>query len=148
MCTVVRTPAGNVLHCKGAAETILDRCTSFLDEHCEQVPMKPEVMKQSKRLIESWAGNGLRVLCLGFKLIDRDIEVGPNQPLSVHESDSAALTLIGFVGIQDPVRPEVPAAVAQCQRAGITVRMLTGDNIRTAQKYAQLIVMVERLLPF
>lgn len=36
------------------------------------------------------------------------------------------LTLIALVGIQDPLRPQVPAAIQQCQRAGITVRMLTG----------------------
>ena len=38
------------------------------------------------------------------------------------------LTLIALVGIQDPLRPQVPAAIAQCQRAGITVRMLTGES--------------------
>lgn len=39
------------------------------------------------------------------------------------------LTLIALVGIQDPLRPQVPASIAQCQRAGITVRMLTGKNL-------------------
>ena len=40
--------------------------------------------------------------------------------------------LIGLVGLQDPLRPDAAAAVAQCQRAGLVVRMLTGDNSRTA----------------
>jgi P-type Ca2+ transporter type 2C len=39
--------------------------------------------------------------------------------------------------LQDPVRKEVPAAVATCQRAGITVRMVTGDNIHTAKHIAR-----------
>lgn len=43
------------------------------------------------------------------------------------------LVLLAIVGIKDPVRKEVPEAVAICQRAGITVRMVTGDNIYTAQ---------------
>ena len=46
------------------------------------------------------------------------------------------LTSICIVGIEDPVRPEVPDAIKQCQRAGITVRMVTGDNINTARAIA------------
>lgn len=43
------------------------------------------------------------------------------------------LVLIGIVGIRDPIRPEVPDAVRSCQRMGITVRMITGDNLITAK---------------
>ena len=43
------------------------------------------------------------------------------------------MTCVCIVGIEDPVRPEVPDAIKQCQRAGITVRMVTGDNINTAR---------------
>lgn len=46
------------------------------------------------------------------------------------------LTAIAIVGIQDPVRPEVPDAINRCQQAGITVRMVTGDNINTARSIA------------
>lgn len=46
------------------------------------------------------------------------------------------LTLLGIIGIEDPVRPEVPAAIRQCQKAGITVRMVTGDNVNTARSIA------------
>lgn len=55
------------------------------------------------------------------------------------EDESAVLvglTCIAIVGIQDPVRPEVPEAIKKCQRAGITVRMVTGDNIQTARSIA------------
>ena len=41
-----------------------------------------------------------------------------------------------MVGIEDPVRPEVPDAIKKCQRAGIVVRMVTGDNINTARSIA------------
>jgi magnesium-transporting ATPase (P-type) len=44
--------------------------------------------------------------------------------------------MITIVGIQDPVRPEVPEAVKQCQEAGIVVRMVTGDNLNTARSIA------------
>lgn len=46
------------------------------------------------------------------------------------------LTLLCVLGIEDPVRPEVPEAIQQCQRAGITVRMVTGDNVNTARNIA------------
>lgn len=46
------------------------------------------------------------------------------------------MTVIAIIGIQDPVRPEVPAAIERCQKAGITVRMVTGDNINTARSIA------------
>lgn len=46
------------------------------------------------------------------------------------------LVLLCVVGIEDPVRPEVPQAIAKCQHAGITVRMVTGDNVETARSIA------------
>ena len=47
------------------------------------------------------------------------------------------LTLIAILGLEDPVRPEVPAAVQTCKEAGIVVRMVTGDNPRTAVAIAK-----------
>ncbi|GAB4821345.1 hypothetical protein N2152v2_008391 [Parachlorella kessleri] len=47
------------------------------------------------------------------------------------------LVLIGMVGIEDPLRPEVPQAIQECQKAGITVKMLTGDNVQTAASIAR-----------
>jgi Ca2+-transporting ATPase len=46
------------------------------------------------------------------------------------------MTLIGIVAIEDPLRPEVPKAVLDCQKAGIIVRMVTGDNLLTAKAIA------------
>jgi len=47
------------------------------------------------------------------------------------------LTLVGLVGIEDPLRKEVPGAIQDCQAAGICVRMVTGDNIQTARAIAR-----------
>ena len=61
-------------------------------------------------------------------------------PPTIHPPQAppeAELTALCVVGIKDPVRKEVPAAVATCQRAGIRVRMVTGDNIHTARHIAQ-----------
>lgn len=52
------------------------------------------------------------------------------------EAPDTNLTVMAIVGIKDPVRKEVPGAVATCKRAGIFVRMVTGDNIHTAKHIA------------
>ena len=50
---------------------------------------------------------------------------------------SRNLTIIGMVGIKDPLRDEIPFAVEQCHRAGVEVRMITGDNPETAKAIAK-----------
>ncbi|KAI9217488.1 hypothetical protein BC828DRAFT_391053 [Blastocladiella britannica] len=70
--------------------------------------------------------------------------LGANDPRAEHTlqwagqsgSNAPGLVLVGIVGIEDPVRPGVPEAVETCQRAGIFVRMVTGDNIATARAIA------------
>ena len=80
--------------------------------------------------IEAYAGRALRVLLFAY----RDF----TQPVNWEDEDALLcdLTLQFLVGIQDPVRDEVPEAVATCLRAGVTVRMVTGDNIATAKAIA------------
>lgn len=66
---------------------------------------------------------GLRTICIAFADHQAYEDAWADHP---PEFD---LICIALVGIKDPVRKEVPAAVAQCQRAGIVVRMVTGDSI-------------------
>ena len=56
---------------------------------------------------------------------------GDSDSLAALEAEALErdLTLVAVVGLSDPLRPEVRGAIAQCQRAGITVRMLTGADI-------------------
>lgn len=62
----------------------------------------------------------------------------PSRPANFFdEPPDRDLTVCCIVGIKDPVRQEVPGAVKTCKRAGITVRMVTGDNIHTAQHIAR-----------
>ena len=55
----------------------------------------------------------------------------------LYEVEKGGYTLISIIGIKDVIRPEVPAAIAQCHKAGITVRMVTGDNLITAKAIAR-----------
>ena len=80
-------------------------------------------------------GEALRTICSAMRPVNRNTseKIGENDggPQKCTEIDS--LILLGMFGIADPVRPEVPDAVKQCQNAGITVRMVTGDSVATAK---------------
>ncbi|KAG7236324.1 hypothetical protein INR49_001129, partial [Caranx melampygus] len=73
-----------------------------------------------RKVIEPMASEGLRTICLAY----RDFPSADGEPDWENEAHIlSGLTCIAVVGIEDPVRPEVPDAIKKCQRAGITVRM-------------------------
>ena len=103
---------------KGAVEGVL--------AHIRPDPAaRAQMLEANKRFAE----RGLRVLALAAKRTDR---LGSNR-----EDDERDLTVFGLIGFQDPIRPEVPTAVAECQRAGIRVKMITGDHALTAHAVAE-----------
>uniref|UniRef100_A0A8D0X2Q0 Plasma membrane calcium-transporting ATPase 4 n=1 Tax=Sus scrofa TaxID=9823 RepID=A0A8D0X2Q0_PIG len=133
MSTVIEKPGGGYrMYSKGASEIILRKCNRILDKKGEAVPFKSKDRDEMVRtVIEPMACEGLRTICLAYRDFN-DVE-----PLWDNESEILTeLTCIAVVGIEDPVRPEVPEAIAKCKRAGITVRMVTGDNINTARAIA------------
>uniref|UniRef100_A0A3Q1M696 Calcium-transporting ATPase n=1 Tax=Bos taurus TaxID=9913 RepID=A0A3Q1M696_BOVIN len=133
MSTVIEKPGGGYrMYSKGASEIILRKCNRILDKKGEAVPFKNKDRDEMVRtVIEPMACEGLRTLCIAY----RDFNDG--EPPWDNESEILTeLTCIAVVGIEDPVRPEVPEAIAKCKRAGITVRMVTGDNINTARAIA------------
>ena len=82
------------------------------------------------RRIAAMSQKGLRVLALASS----DLPSGAPIP---NDLPNGKLTLLGLIGIKDPLRKEVPDAVATCQRAGILVRMITGDAVDTATHIAR-----------
>ncbi|XP_039571304.1 plasma membrane calcium-transporting ATPase 3-like [Passer montanus] len=134
MSTVTRRPGGGYrLLCKGASEMVLRRCSSMLDAGgCPRALGGPEREELLRRVVEPMAAGGLRTLALAF----RDFPARPEPPWDDEAAVVGELTCIAIVGIEDPVRPEVPEAIRKCQRAGITVRMVTGDNLDTARAIA------------
>ncbi|KAG8589060.1 hypothetical protein GDO81_006237 [Engystomops pustulosus] len=134
MSTVLSEPGGGFrMYSKGASEIILRKCTKILDQGSEVCAFKSRDRDEMvKKVIEPMACDGLRTICLAY----RDFPAG-SEPDWDNEADILSdLTCIAVVGIEDPVRPEVPEAIQKCQRAGITVRMVTGDNINTARAIA------------
>ncbi|XP_017341843.1 plasma membrane calcium-transporting ATPase 3b isoform X5 [Ictalurus punctatus] len=134
MSTVVKLPDGTFrLYSKGASEILLKKCSSIIGAGGEVRNFRPRDRDEMvKKVIEPMACEGLRTICIAY----RDLP-GEPEPDWDNEADIVSdLTCISVVGIEDPVRPEVPEAIRKCQRAGITVRMVTGDNINTARAIA------------
>ncbi|CAK5042061.1 unnamed protein product [Meloidogyne enterolobii] len=149
MMTVVhrREGGGFRLHAKGASEILLCRCKYILGVEGNILTFGNEKQKEMiKQVIEPMASDGLRTIAIAYKDFVGNSEYPNDVILSEGESSSInwddeeslreGLTLVAILGIQDPVRPEVPEAIAKCQRSGITVRMVTGDNINTARSIA------------
>ncbi|KAK4488597.1 hypothetical protein RD792_004363 [Penstemon davidsonii] len=111
---------------KGASEIILCMCDKIVEKNGESVPLSEEQRKKIADVINSFACEALRTLCLAFRDMENDE--------SIPETN---YTLIVVVGIKDPVRPGVKEAVKTCLDAGIVVRMVTGDNINTAKAIAK-----------
>jgi calcium-translocating P-type ATPase len=109
---------------KGAPEALLPRCSSMV--HSGQTQALDEEARQ--KLLDSsqqLAQQGLRVLMVA------------EGPSTTSLDDPEGLTALGFVGISDPLRPTVRAAVHRCHEAGVKVIMITGDHPTTARTIAR-----------
>lgn len=115
------------IYCKGASEIILDLCVSYVDVKGEVVALDEEIKKKLNKRINKMAEKGLRTLTLCYKDTDS----------TNWDREETDMTLVGIVGIMDPIREGVAEAVASCKRAGIVVRMVTGDNVKTATKISE-----------
>ncbi|XP_052419509.1 plasma membrane calcium-transporting ATPase 3a isoform X5 [Carassius gibelio] len=134
MSTVIQMPDGSFrLYSKGASEILLTKCSFVLGRDGEARAFRPRDKDEMvKKVIEPMACEGLRTICIAY----REFPADP-MPDWDNETDIVSnLICITVVGIEDPVRAEVPEAIRKCQRAGITVRMVTGDNINTARAIA------------
>ena len=150
MSTCIKNPMvknGFRLFSKGASEMVLSRCKFILDETGQPKEFNQNAYNDVlKNIIEPMASDGLRTICVAYKdfvpkgqkKLMNDEEIPAD---GVQWDDEvkvcAGFTCICICGIEDPVRPEVPAAIRKCKEAGITVRMVTGDNVNTARSIAR-----------
>ncbi|GAB4846897.1 Calcium-transporting ATPase 2, plasma membrane-type [Ancistrocladus abbreviatus] len=131
MGVVLELPDGGLrAHCKGASEIILAACDKVINSNGEVVPLDQGLVNQLRVTIDQFANDALRTLCLAYMDLENDFSPGSPIP-------ATGYTCIGIVGIKDPLRPGVKESVATCRSAGITVRMITGDNINTAKAIAR-----------
>jgi len=135
------------VYTKGASEIVMKKCSFLLAENGRVDSFTAHHQDRLvQTVIEPMAKDGLRTICLAYRdfvptkaeknQVHYDSSTEPNFEAMGEDNVIANMTCVCIVGIEDPVRPEVPASIKQCQRAGITVRMVTGDNINTARAIA------------
>lgn len=125
--------SNNVIFLKGSLERTLIRCKDALDKDGNLIELDRDKITE---MAEKFAAMGLRVLCLGMQKTPKE-----ETTFDRFQSEEAAeqLTFIGLQAMIDPPRSEAISAVATCQKAGIAVKMITGDHALTARAIAQQI---------
>uniref|UniRef100_A0A914CSM5 Calcium-transporting ATPase n=1 Tax=Acrobeloides nanus TaxID=290746 RepID=A0A914CSM5_9BILA len=142
MMTVIKIDRGYRVYAKGASEILLARSNFILGVKGPKRLNAEQRDDITKNVIEKMAAAGLRTIGLAYKDFitdhpaENEVPCQENVDWDNEQILREGLTMIAIVGIQDPVRAEVPEAILRCQRAGITVRMVTGDNINTARSIA------------
>jgi cation-transporting P-type ATPase F len=130
MATLHRGKDGHIIYKKGAVERVVGRCSTMADNLGNEVPIEPrKIFAAAERM----ATNGLRVLAFA----QRKATTGQHKLEPHHVARD--LTFLGLQGMMDPPRPEAIAAVQRCQKAGIAVKMITGDHLLTARAIAHQI---------
>ena len=129
---------GGDLWCKGAPETVLPLCTSWIDGTTPR-SMDETALAQFRRAQDDMADRGLRVLALAWKPVESAIDA--------EAADERGLQLCGLVGLEDPPRPDVHQAVTRCHEAGVRIIMVTGDHPRTAVALGREVDMVRTASP-
>ena len=136
MATVVDSPllGSKVLYMKGAPEIVLG--------HCKDVAMengtKPaaDMRADIESLLLSYQNQAMRTLGFAYKILtDKEAEA----PYEDGRLSAKDLTYLGVVAISDPVREDVPRAVGACRKAGIDIKIVTGDTPATAREIARQI---------
>ena len=136
MSTLHKAGGRVVQYTKGAPDEVLRRCTRYIrDGH--ELPMTENVRAEILAANKGMADRALRVLAAALRTYDR-------MPASTEpETLENELCFVGLVGMIDPVRPEVGAAIEECHRAGIRAIMITGDHIDTATAIAKELGILE-----
>merc|ERR1711871_205728 len=143
--STIQTAEGKFeLYSKGAPEIVIDRCTHFQNWEGKITPMPEQIRAQVDRVVSDMTNRGLRTIALTMrKLTEKEIEEGKKSevegrwPKFFDSAPENEMTLVAIFGIEDPLREQVPGAVARCQRAGIRVVMVTGDHKGTAISIAR-----------
>lgn len=150
------------VHIKGASETLLGLCSKIISVHDPSYrfqneksgedafdikvrDMTEENHTRMGKIIQSYASRSLRTIALCYRDYDhwppnKNKKFFKEEEVEVPYEDLVkdnGLTFIGVVGIEDPLRPGVKDAVIACQKAGVFVRMVTGDNMVTAKSIAK-----------
>jgi len=139
---VPKEDGGYRLYCKGASEVVLGRCDKYHSGDDEDVAFTEELKKETQEVALAYARRGMRCLALAYRDLPEGFDLDAKSS-TIQNSDGSdafeaetGMTSIALVGIEDPLRAEVPGAIEKCYQAGIDVRLVTGDNPNTAVSIA------------
>jgi len=125
-----------LVYLKGATEVVLERCHAALDARRQPIKLNRERIEQQ---VAQLASAGLRVLAFARAELPADTR-------RIHARDlPGTFTFLGLQGMIDPPRPEAIDAVAACHRAGIQVKMITGDHAGTAVAVGRQLGLVKEI---
>ncbi|KAJ4293887.1 plasma membrane calcium [Collariella sp. IMI 366227] len=143
---VIQLPNGKArLYVKGASEIMLEKCTQVIRDPSNGLStatLTEDNRDTIKKLIATYAKNSLRTIGIIYRDFDRwpprtSRRMDAEKDDIVFEDICRNMVFAGMVGIKDPLRDGVPEAVRLCQKAGVVVRMVTGDNRMTAEAIAR-----------
>ncbi|KAE8140352.1 plasma membrane calcium-transporting ATPase [Aspergillus pseudotamarii] len=144
MVTVAQLENGRYrAYVKGAPEVLLDKCTEAIEDPSKGLSTRPinaDMAQGLRQIIADYAGRSLRTIIVLF----RDFDVWPPlgqldeqvEELRI-ENILQDLTFLSVMGIRDPLRNGARDAVQSCHKAGVAVRIVTGDNLLTAKAIAE-----------
>uniref|UniRef100_A0A1X7V496 Calcium-transporting ATPase n=1 Tax=Amphimedon queenslandica TaxID=400682 RepID=A0A1X7V496_AMPQE len=120
---------------KGAPEGILDRCKFVRVAGKDRVELTGDIKAEILSLVSKYGTGQDTLRCLAMATVDTP---GPKEEMNLKDSNNfvqyeADMTFVGVVGMLDPPRTEVKAAIEECNAAGIRVIVITGDNKATAE---------------
>jgi Ca2+ transporting ATPase len=147
MTTITNSPNGDgklIVLVKGASEIILSLCSKYITKNGMTSDLDDDKLADvNENVISKFANEAYRTLSIAYKEVSKEefekikSEVTDEDETDLEEFLEKDLTLITICGIQDPLRDGIPQAVGRCKKSGITVRMVTGDNIDTAKAIAK-----------
>jgi P-type Ca2+ transporter type 2C len=129
MGVVFRTDHGYRLYVKGASEIVLGQSSQVITTEGFTRNLSDETRRVIASTIEDYASHSLRTIAFAYRDFREHIS-------DQFEQLFTDMVFIGVVGIKDPLRPGVSKAVGDCCKAGVMVRMVTGDNVSTAKAIA------------
>lgn len=147
-------PNGKRLMIKGAADVLVDYCTHYLTKDGAEQEITDGMRNELKSVQEVMAKKALRNIVWAYREIKQGDggefhdDKSPDHPhlyeLEEVRDGQKGFTLISIAGIMDIIRDTVPSAVEDCKRAGVRVRMVTGDSIVTAIAIAKMCGIIEK----
>lgn len=125
---------------KGGLEAVTKRCTAYhASQSLQTTPVDDDFWKTIRDKTEEYGKQGMRVLALGYKVMENN---GENITLDNRDEVEKEFVFVGLIGIKDPPRKESKDAVRCCHIAGIDVHMVTGDFVATAETIAKQIGII------